>query len=156
MLTTITYPDNFKINGKYNWFYKNWDEMGDAKCWKPSTDKILKTDTKNSGMCLTGFILQKEASLQLKNHLCNMHDTTDIFDIFIKYDMPTCSEYNIFGAFIELYNIQSYNIIMRDDTQKYFNHTIKKYWSWGGLNETIIKENNDILKNGILENGILG
>ena len=149
MLTTITYPINFKINNKYNWFLKDWKFMGDGKCWKGSTDKLMINDTKYSGMCITGFILQKETSIALKNFLCSSHNTNDIWDIFIKYNMPTCSEYNIFGNFIYLHDRSEYNITIMDDSKQYFNHTIQKYWSWGGLNDLIIKQNNDILNKNI-------
>jgi len=148
MLTVPTTPENFKVDGKYCWYYKLWDEMGNGKCWKKSTDELFGVDTTYSGMCLTGFIMLKITSIALKNHLCLKHETSNIWDIFVKYNMKTASEFNIFGVFIMIYNQEEYcqKIIDKTTGREIFNYTILKDWSWGGLTTENITRRNKILQ----------
>lgn len=144
MLTQPTTPGSFKTDDKPNWYYSSWDKMGSGACWKASTDFILKTNTEYSGMCITGFILKRSTTISLKNHLCTLHDVASIWDIFVKYNMPTASEYNIIGCYIWLFS-NEYNKVAGYDASKVFNNTIKKEWSWGGLNSEKIKECEEVL-----------
>jgi hypothetical protein len=139
MLTKPTTPDSFKTEGVPNWYFTKWAFMGDGACWKSSTDHILKTDTEYSGMCLTGFILKRTTTITLKNYICNLHGVNNIWDIFVKYDMPTASEYNIIGCYIWSFSSE-YNKITNYDASKVFNNSIKKEWSWGGLDPEKIKQ----------------
>jgi len=147
MLTVVTTPDSFKIDDKYAWYFKLWDEMGDGKCWKKTTDELFGVDTEYSGMCITGFIMLKSTSIALKNHLCAKHECSSIWDIFVKYDMKTASEFNVFGVFIMLFDQQEYNQIILNNNYhvRPFNHTILKDWSWGGLTVENISRRQKIL-----------
>jgi hypothetical protein len=146
MLTMPTCPANFKTNNKYHWFYRNWEEMGDAKCWRESTEKLLGCKTENSGMCITGFVLQKETSVALKNHLCNLFNAKDIWEIFVNNNMETASEFNIYGCFVQKYDRKEYKQIDVTPDLTCFNLTIKKDWSWGGLDDVKIMQRKSVLK----------
>jgi len=148
MLTVPTTPESFKVDGKYCWYYKLWNQMGNGQCWKKSTDELFDIDTTYSGMCITGFIMLKSTSIALKNHLCKKHDTLNIWDIFVKYNMKTASEFNIFGAFIMIFDRQEYQqkILDNKSGRVAFNCTILKDWSWGGLTEENIIRRNKILE----------
>jgi hypothetical protein len=145
MLTTPTTPDSFKTDGKFHWFFIDWKDMGNGQCWKPSTDFILKKETEYSGMCITGFVFQRETTISLKNHLCSIHEVADIWDIFIKYNMPTCSEFNIYGLFVLLFNRTEYTCLINVDRSLYHNITIHKSWSWGGLDENEKQKRQELL-----------
>jgi hypothetical protein len=145
MLTVPTCPDSFKTDGKFHWFFRDWNDMGNGACWRKSTEEILDCRTKNSGMCITGFILNRETSIALKNHICTVHGTHTIWDIFVVKDMRTASEFNIYGCFIENFNRTEYTMLYLDHANTYFNSTIKKDWSWGGLSNTMIEQRNAIL-----------
>jgi len=146
MLTAPICPEDFKTNSKYNWFYRDWNDMGNGKCWKESTEKLLGIETKVSGMCMTGFILQKETSIGLKNHLCSRNSVNSIWDIFVKENMETASEFNIFGCYIKYFDRHEYNQIVIDNNFNiYINNTIKKDWSWGGLSIQQIIDREKIL-----------
>ena len=145
MLTQPTTPKSFKTDNKINWYYKMWHKMGDGACWKASTDKLLCMNTAYCGMCITGFFLTRSMSLSFKQHMCELHETTNIWDIFIKYNMPTASEYSVLGCYILKSNNADYNKIFEDDLSKTFNNTIKKDWSWGGLTPENIEERKKIL-----------
>ena len=147
MLSKITTPNDFKTNDKYHWFFRSWNEAGNGICWKKSTDFILKRDTPYDAMCLTGFILQRETTIAFKNHVLTIHDVNDLWDLFVKYNMSTASEFNLFGNFIYLYGRIEYEIIIieNNNVENYFNNTIKKEWSWGGLTENIKQEKEKIL-----------
>ena len=147
MLTVPTSPNDFKTDSKYNWFFRPWDQMGNGKCWRESTEKLLGFETKLSGMCITGFVLQKETSIALKNYLCSENNVDSIWDIFVKENMKTASEFNIFGCYIEYFDRNEYNKVVLDNQNinKYINSTIKKDWSWGGLSDTQILDREKIL-----------
>jgi hypothetical protein len=151
MLTRRTTPENFKFNGKSVWYYREWKDAGDGICWKAPTDRLLQIDTKYDAMRITGFLLNKETTLNLKKYLCERNDTQDIWDIFVKLDMATCSEFNLFGSYILLSNDETYHKSFKDDISNSFNNTIKKDWSWGGMNEEIIAERCKILSHKITE-----
>ena len=69
----------------------------------------------------------------------------ELWDITIKYNLKTCSEFNLFGNFIHLYGRTEYILVINEDTTKYINSTINKEWSWGGISNEIINKSNDIL-----------
>ena len=146
MLTKNTTPENFKTDGKYHWIYRDWEKAGNGICWKESTEFILDIQSPYDSMVVTGFILQKETSIAFKNHLCSTHRTNDIWDIFVKYNTKTCSEFNLFGNFIYLYGRTEYILIINEDSTKYFNNTIHKEWSWGGITDEKIVEMKKILE----------
>jgi hypothetical protein len=145
MFTRETTPDSFKQHGKFYWIYRDWEKAGTGVCWKYSTSIMLQKEPEYDAMCITGFILQKETSIALKNHLCSIHNVTDIWDIFLKYNMRTCSEFNVFGSFIQLYDRKEYINLINIDTSKTHNSTIHKDWSWGGLTSDKIKQKQDII-----------
>lgn len=145
MFTCLTTPESFKENNKFRWFYRDWKDAGNGICWKSSTDFILKVNTEFDAMCITGFILQKETTISLKNHLCSLHNTANLWEIFLKYDMKTLSEFNIFGSFIHHFDSHQYTKIYNGNVSKYHNFTILKSWSWGGISEEDNKTRNTIL-----------
>jgi len=135
MFTKPISPDSFKKRGKFVWNYRTWDKAGNGVCWKTSTDFLLKIDSKYDAMAITGFILQKETSIALKNHLCSIHATSDIWDIFVKYNMHTASEFNLFGSFIHHFDRLEYTQIFDYNKENCVNYTIRKAWSWGGISD---------------------
>jgi hypothetical protein len=145
MLTKSISPESFKTNEKFNWFYRDWEKAGSGICWRESTEFLLNKQSKYDAMALTGFVLQKETSIALKNHLCSLHNCDELWDIIIKYNLKTCSEFNLFGNFVHLYGRTEYNLVINEDTTKYINSTINKEWSWGGISNEIINKSNDIL-----------
>jgi hypothetical protein len=133
MLTCPTTPDSFKTNGKFNWYYRKWEDAGTAICHKDPVDKFLKMNTRYESMCITGFYFTLNASRALEDHLNKIYGTCDILSIINLCKLTTLSEFNIFGNLI--YSIQhpDYNYVF--NTTGAFNQSILKSWSWGGLNE---------------------
>lgn len=145
MFTCPTNPEHFKSHFKFNWFYRDWKDAGSGICWKESTDKLLQIDTAYEAMCITGFILCRDTTIALKNALCSIHGTNDIWEVLLKYNMTTMSEFNVFGSFVHHFDRKEYSQIYDKDLSKYHNITILKSWSWGGLNKEDIETRNKIL-----------
>jgi hypothetical protein len=145
MFTCSTNIQDFRISGKFPWYYRDWSRAGTGRCWKPSTDFMLKHDTPFDAMSVSGFVFQKKTSIALKNHICYIHDVGDIWDIVLKYDMPTFSEFNIYGNFVYLYDRDEYVWVINADISQIINTTIKKDWSWGGLTRKNMRERQEIL-----------
>ena len=135
MLTVPITPESFKTNGKFSWYFREWKDAGTGICWKPPTDFILKLDTNYEAMAITGFILQRETTFALHKFLCNLHETETIWDIFVKNNTKTASEFNIFGSFIHHFDRNEYNKITNYNRENCINFSIKKAWSWGGISD---------------------
>lgn len=138
MFTNYVTPETFKLNGKYTWYYRDWDKAGDGICHKSHTDKILKVDTKFDAMITPTFIFIKSTSIALKNHLISAHSNGDvsiktIWDVIVLLNMKTLSEFNIFGSFLYHYDRSEYCKLINDKTSNY--QPIIGSWSWGGLKE---------------------
>jgi hypothetical protein len=146
IVTQAITPDSFKKNNKFVWNYKLWSEAGNTIRWKESTDFLIKMNTEYDAMVISGFVFQRDTTIALKIYLCSIHDTTNIWDIFVKYNMKTASEFNIFGSFIREFNRCEYTAITDYSIENCINFSIRKYWSWGGLS----KEEEDI-RNKILQ-----
>jgi hypothetical protein len=145
MLTVPVTPESFKRDNKFVWYYREWSKAGSAIFWKKSTDFIHGLDTKYEAMCVTGFILQKETTLALTNHLCSKHGVNNLWDMFMKYNMETASEYNIFGSFVYHYDRKEYLHVLDHGPENSINYTILKSWSWGGLQDEDKKKRETIL-----------
>jgi hypothetical protein len=145
MLTVPVTPDSFKKDGKLKWFYRDWSLAGNGLCWKSSTDFILGVDTEYDAMCLTGFVLERKTTFALTNMLNVNHDVSNIWDVFIKYDMKTASEFNSYGSFINHFDRKEYTRIFDFNKENCINFTILKSWSWGGITDEDKKIRNEIL-----------
>jgi hypothetical protein len=146
MFTESISPISFQKEGKFTWNYRPWSEAGSGICWKKSTDFLLNTDTTYDAMAITGFVLQRETTIALKNCLCSTHGTKDIWDIFVKHNMSTASEFNIFGSFIHHFDRREYTQVHNFNRENCVNFSIRKSWSWGG-----ISEEEDKLRNALLQ-----
>jgi hypothetical protein len=135
MFTKVISPSTFKRHGKFTWNYRRWEEADTGICWKKPTDMLLKIDSKYEAMAITGFILQRETTVALKNHLCSIHETNDIWDIFVKHNMNTASEFNVFGSFIHHFDRTEYTQVFDYNPENCINYTIRKAWSWGGISD---------------------
>lgn len=145
MLTVPVTPESFKRDNKFVWCYREWSKAGDGICWKKSTDFIHGLDTAYDAMCVTGFVLQKQTTLALTRHLCVKHGVKNLWDMFVKYNMETASEYNIFGSFIYHYDRKEYLQVLDYSPENCISYTILKSWSWGGLQDEDKKKRESIL-----------
>ena len=145
MFSTPTTPEHFKTDGKFHWVYQDWAKAGTCICWKESTDKLIGRPTIYDSMCAFGFILQRDTTIALRNFLLSTHGGTDIWDILCSKNMKTCSEFNIFGSFIDIYDRQEYTKLINIDTSSIHNSTIITDWSWGSLNSDIKVRRDKIL-----------
>lgn len=146
IFTQAITPESFQINNKFTWNYRPWSQAGDGICWKESTDFLLNVQTEYDAMPISGFVLQRDTTIALKNHLCDKHDTTNIWDIFVKYNMKTASEFNIFGSFIRHFNRNEYTQINEINRENCMNFSIRKSWSWGGFSDEEKEIRNNILQ----------
>ena len=143
MLTSPTTPDSFKTNGKFNWYYRKWEDAGSAICHKKSVDTILKINTPYESMCITGFYFTLSSTKALEEYLNKLYGISDIFSIINICKLESLSEFNIFGNFIYSIEHSDYNYLF--NTTGAFNQTILKSWSWGGLEEEDKKKRQTIL-----------
>jgi hypothetical protein len=133
MFTCPFTPESFHKDGKFYWYYRSWDTVGDGKCHKPSTDFFLGFNTPYEAMACPALIFTRSVTLDLESYMNKLHSTGDIWDIIIKHNIPAMSEFNIFGNFIHHVNSPDYSISY--DVTKAYQNTMISSWSWGGLAE---------------------
>lgn len=133
MLTAPTTPTDFMVDGKFAWVFRRWENAGSGICWKKPTEFLLKIPSEYEGMGIAGFILQRETTIALKNCICSLHGVQDIWDIVLKYNLSTFSEFNLFGSFIHAFDRKEYTCLYEPDVTKLHNYTLLASWSWGGL-----------------------
>ena len=143
MLSCPTTPNSFKTNGKYNWYYSKWEDVGQAICHKSSTDVFLKYNTPWESMRTPVFYFTLSASLELDKYLNKHYGTGNIYDIINILNLTRLSEFNIYGNFIRMIEHSDYNYL--DNPTGAFNNTIILSWSWGGLSEKDKQKRLDIL-----------
>jgi len=145
MFTVPTSPFNFQSSGKYFWYYRDWKDAGTGICWKKWTDAMLCHESQYNAMCITGFVMEKETSIKLKEYLCKQHSVGDIWDIFVKHNMQTTSEFNVFGSFVHHHCSDKYIKKINFTPKETHNVTIRKTWSWGGVKDSEKEIRNKIL-----------
>lgn len=145
MLTTPTKPEDFMIDGKFTWGFRDWENAGRAICWKEPTEFLIKQPVDYEAMCISGFVLLRDTTIAFTNHMCSIHDVKTIWEIILKYNLSTFSEFNLFGTFIEKYDRKEYTKLYNYDLTKLHNITLLTSWSWGGLKEDDKKRRDEIL-----------
>ena len=145
MLTEKTTPEHFKNNGKYNWYYSEWDENLDDIVWRAAVDKIFQIKSKYNSMRITGFIFTKNTTNKLYNFIKEKHNVNNFWELIIKEQLASFSEYNIYGTFIRTIDDTDYNILSIDNDLKVHNHTIIKSWSYGEFTQENKDKRNSIL-----------
>ena len=86
--------------GKFRWFYRNWEDSGPAIKWKEPTRDILKFEPSYEAMCLPGFVLDRETTHNFVRYLKDTHKVENTWDIFMTSNVPYFSLYNSYGSFI--------------------------------------------------------
>lgn len=135
MFTCATKPEDFMVDGKFSWGYRDWDKVGDAICWKVPTEFLIQEPVEYEAMSIAGFMLTRNTTIQFLDHICSKHKVETLWDIFMKYNLASFSEFNLFGTFIEKYSHDEYTRLYNYDINKLHNRHILTSWSWGGLKE---------------------
>lgn len=146
MLTKPTTPESFSVNGKFIWFFRDWDKAGDAQCWKQPTEYLLQQSAPYEAMCVNGFMLTREVTQAFKNHICSKHHVTEIWNVFLNNNTSVASEFNMIGNFIYHYFPNNYSLLVNVDVNQYHNSSIRASWSWGGLDQNEAQLRESILK----------
>lgn len=143
MFTVPTTPEDFMTDGKFKWLYREWEKAGTAICWKESTEFLLKTPTNYEAMAVAGFLMTRDTTIAFKDFICNTHGTKTIWEIILKYDLSSFSEFNLYGSYVILFNRPDYVAVYNDAVHTLHNKTILTSWSWGGLTneDKLIREN---------------
>jgi hypothetical protein len=137
MLTVPTTPESFMQDGKFYWCYRDWKNAETAQHWQQPVEALMKCPAEYEAMAVAGFILTREATLGLKNYLCQLHGTQEIWDIFVKQNVRNASEFNMFGIWVLHFSKEYKHLVHgpNQDFQLLHNSTIRVSWSWGGLGE---------------------
>lgn len=144
MLRKPLTPEHFKHNGKWMWTYRPWKDAEGAIGWKETTDYVLGMKTPYEAMIGSGFVLTRNATTNLLNHIYKQHSISNFWDLVVKKKMNKFSEYNIYGSFIHGVNDSDYYYNMyKKDIQ--LHDCILKNWSnqngpWNGITPKVHKQ----------------
>ena len=150
-LVEPTIPNNYKLDGKYYWIYRDWNKAGGANIWKVSTDNILGIYTHNEAMTSPCFVLRRDTTIKFHEYIKNKYNTTSFWEMILREHIATFSEFNIFGNFIYYIYDTNYKKIMVEESKSLPNHKIIQSWSWGGLKEEEIKKREEILNTPLID-----
>jgi len=137
-------PESFYQDDKINWWVRTWADAPTCGFHKDNTDLILGVNTEYETMACPVFSFDRETTIQFIDFLCKKHDVNTLWDIVLKYRIDHMSEFNIFGNYLVINNIEKYKI--RFDIGNSLNFQIVRvFWSWGGLNLDLVNERKRIL-----------
>jgi hypothetical protein len=132
-------------DGKFRWFYRNWEFSRDAIVWKEPTKKILNIEPQYEAMCEPGFVLERNTTEKFIEYITKIHSANTIWHSFFNADIICFSEYNAYGSYVYNFdNDEKYFKIINGEDKTLYNCSIIKSWSWGGLSEED-KEKRDAL-----------
>ena len=136
-------------DGKFHWFYRDWNLAEDAICWKIPTTIFLQREPRYEAMCLPGYIFEKNTTKRFIDYVMKIHDKTTLWDIFTVPNIQSFSEYNAYGNFIDSVdegnNVYHKKVNITNYTP-FYNSNIVVSWSWGGLKDEDRKRREEILK----------
>ena len=139
-------PESFMTDGKINWWGRTWEEVPQCKAHKPSTDLILQTDTLYETMVFPVFPFHRQTTIDFLEYIYKLHSVDTFWDIIVKYDMASASEYNIYGNYLYISKAPLYNFRF-DQHNAFNNHAIRIFWSWGGMLKTEVLEEREKILN---------
>jgi hypothetical protein len=133
--TTPTDLSEFFIDGKPYLMKTRYELVGDAICWKETTEDII-------GMTLE-YEYMRRIPILFSRHTLRMVSLKIDIDGLAKLDR--LSEFNLLGAYAALMETDKYHIINTE-----FDPLPKQVaiqgWSWGGLTEEVKQQLETILK----------
>lgn len=145
-------PDTFKNDeGKWIWHYRPWAIMNNTR-WKPSTEELLRLhDLKNQGMIGRYFVLTRDCTQKLVEHITNERAENWSWDFCVNNNIEQFSEYCLYAAFIEnIYHKHDYYLKMWKtyrEFEQYSQSLSTKYWSYAGITPEIQFEYQSYIKN---------
>jgi hypothetical protein len=133
----LSSADLLNNDGNFYWFYRDWETVGDAICWKKPTSQVLKIEPRYEAMCISGFVFEKNTTKRLIEYIKKLHNVETLLEIFDN-NVNMFSEFNTYGTFIDLIDTDNKIYTKKiniDNYNEYYNSKFIKSWSWGGLKE---------------------
>lgn len=124
--------DFFSDGGGPLWFHREWAEVGDAKCWRPITQKALGFDPPYEFMTRPGFYVTPEDLKATREAIEREHKMPLVS--YLASQGRAFSEYNAIGA--TLWNERRASRTWRKPSDGLWglpSPLIEQAWSWGGL-----------------------
>jgi hypothetical protein len=129
-ITPSTFRDGY---GRWVWNYRTWEDAEDANVWKKPTEEVLKFTPNYEAMTRAPFILERNTTYKFIEYLKKIHDASNLYDVFFKYDMTLFSEYNAYGSYVDKFD--NHVVYYKEFDNAVTPLIIVKSWSYGGLNE---------------------
>lgn len=136
MLSCPVTPRDFRDDyGRFRYSYRSWEFADDAIVWKKPTTEILGFEPEYEAMCVAGFIFERKTTYNFIEYLKKIHNATDLWNVFFKYDMTLFSEYNAYGSYVNKYDNNTVYYKVINSNERFVNHGFIKSWSYGGLSD---------------------
>lgn len=133
--TTPTNLSEFFVDGKPYLMKTRYELVGDAICWKETTQEIL-------GVLLDYEYMRRIPLLYRRLTLQHLNERYNVLSLA---KLNKLSEFNLIGGFIAYFEPQQYHIINTE-----FDPLPKQVaiqgWSWGGLTEEVKQQLETFLK----------
>lgn len=137
VFTQPTHIRDYFIDNKPFIVKTNYTLVGEAICWKESTERIM-------GWGCDYEYMRRIPLLYHRKTLERLNGTIDCLSL---YKEITLSEFNLIGAFAQRFEPDNYIFLDTEvDAAIIPINTAKQYWSWGGITSEIRAELNEIIK----------
>lgn len=118
--------NDFFDNNKPVILYDKYENVGDAICWKPITEKLFREEIRYEFMRRSGQLFYKSSLENIAKHFPNLEDYA------ISQPYRQFSEFNIMGFYCFKNEKEKYKFIDISKEVAPVTHC-KQFWSWSGL-----------------------
>lgn len=123
---------------------RHWEDVGDAKMWKPITERAVKFTPAFEHMALIPLMYHRRTIADARTYMESTHGQS--LGAYIQgVPFRSFSEFNAIGAFACRFQPHLYDWRLADPTTDGVPRTIRQHWSWGGLTPDIEAQFNQIL-----------
>lgn len=129
-------PQTFMEEGKPIIYKTHYALVGDAICWKEPTEYFIGKEVKHEYMRTMPLMFRTETLSAINNAIPNLEARI--------MERTSFSEFNLMGAFAQLYEPQHYAFKNTEDSLP--DYPSKQAWSHGGITPEIKKELNELLE----------
>ena len=127
-------------DGKPEILMTKWEYVGDGICWKPVVEAVFQQPIEYEYMRRHGLTYHRETLANFQHWF-----EGDLKRYIISKANRQFSEFNVLGAYANLFENDKYNFVDTDNWE-YVDPVVKQYWSYSGLTEDEKKELDNIIK----------
>lgn len=130
VFTQPTTPMSFFHDGKPTLLYTPYDKVGDAICWKASTEHVVRVPAEYEFMRRHGLTYPRETFEMFRRHVQKHHGVQDA--VAFCMGVNQISEFNVLGSFCWNFQREAFSWFNTENND-YPPSPIHQFWSYGSI-----------------------